>query len=102
MDGQWSSTVHRGWNPGARNMKPSSRRLIVQWVITAWSKLSKEIMVNSFKVCALNTAVDGSEDSKIHCFKKGETCEAGTEQLKMQLTFQTLLWKSMILMKQTK
>ena len=31
-------------------------------------------------------AVDGSEDSKIHCFKKGETCEAGTEQVKMQLS----------------
>ena len=37
--------------------------------------------MNSFKVCALNIGVDGSEDSKIHCFKKGETCEAGAEQL---------------------
>ena len=34
-----------------------------------------------FKVCALKFAVDWSEDSKIHCFKKGETCEAGDEQL---------------------
>ena len=28
----------------------------------------------------------GSEDSKIHCYKKGETCEAGAEQIKMQLS----------------
>ena len=50
------------------------------------SKISKEIIVNSFKVCTLNIAVDGSEDSKIHCFKEGETCEAGAEKLKMQLS----------------
>ena len=34
----------------------------------------------------LNIAVDGSEDLKIYCFKKGETCEAGAEQLQMQLS----------------
>ena len=49
--------------------------------------MGDQIIVNSFKVCALyNIAVDGSEDSKIHCYKKGETCEAGAEQLKMQLS----------------
>ena len=53
-----------------------------QSVVTAWCKLSKEIIVNSFKVCSL----DGSEDLKIHCFKKEETCEAETEQLKMQFS----------------
>ena len=30
--------------------------------------------------------VAGSDDSKIHCFKKGETCEAGAKQLQMQLS----------------
>ena len=30
--------------------------------------------------------MSGSEDSKIHCLKKGETCEAGAEQLEMQLS----------------
>ena len=39
-----------------------------------------------FNVSKSHIAVDGSEDSKIHCFKKGETCEAGAEQLKMQLS----------------
>ena len=48
---------------------------------------TKEIMVNSFKVCALNIAVGGGgggqkiQDSAV--FKKGETCGAGSQQLKM-------------------
>ena len=29
---------------------------------------------------------DGSEDSNVHCCKKGDTCDAGAEQLKMQLS----------------
>ena len=44
------------------------------------------MIVKSFKSCALNLAVDGSEDSNIHCFKKGQPCEGGSEQLKAQLS----------------
>ena len=46
----------------------------------------KRIMVNSFKFCTLNIAVGGSRHSRIHCFKKGDTCEAGNEQIKMQFS----------------
>ena len=45
----------------------------------------KRIMVNSFKFCTFNIAVGGSRHSRIRCFKKGDTCEAGNEQIKMQL-----------------
>ena len=35
------------------------------------------------KCRALNIAVGGSGDSRIHFLKKGETCEAGNEQTKI-------------------
>ena len=44
------------------------------------------MIAKSFKSCALNLAVDGTEDSKIHCFKEGQPCEAGSEQLQAQLS----------------
>ena len=44
------------------------------------------MIAKSFKSCALNLAVDGTEDSKIHCFKEGRHCEAGSEQLQAQLS----------------
>ena len=38
------------------------------------------------QVLRINLAVDGSQDSEIHCFKKGQPCGAGAEQLKTQLS----------------
>ena len=54
--------------------------------MTAWSRLSADVISKSFKSCALNLAVDGTEDSMIHCFKKGQPCEAGSDQLQVQLS----------------
>ena len=44
------------------------------------------MIAKSFKVCALNLPVDGTDVDMIHCFKEGTTCEAGTERLKRQLS----------------
>ena len=44
------------------------------------------MIVESFKSCALNIANDGSEDEIIHCFKPKESCHAGRQQLKSQLS----------------
>ena len=68
----------------AGNMRPPSRKTIVEWELTAWSRLSTDVIAKSFKSCALNLAVDGSEDSVIHCFKKGQICEARSEHLQAQ------------------
>lgn len=67
------------------NMKAPSRRKIVEWVIEGWRKLSKELIINSFKTCGLNLSVDGSEDEKIHCFKKEGACPEGSAKLKESL-----------------
>ena len=58
----------------------------MEWVLTAWSRLSADVISKSFKSCALNLAVDGTEDSMIHCFEKGQPCEAGSHQLQAQLS----------------
>lgn len=68
------------------NMRPPSRKMIVEWVLNAWSHLSTDLIVKSFKACALNLNVDGSEDSAIHCFKERQPCQAGAQQLKSQLS----------------
>ena len=58
----------------------------MKWVLTAWSQLSTDVIAKSFKSCSLNLTADVSEDSEIHCFKKGQPCGAGTEQLEAQLS----------------
>ena len=37
----------------------------------------------SFKSCALNIAIDGTEDELIHCFKEKQPCSAGLQRLKV-------------------
>ncbi|KAG1968293.1 pogo transposable element with KRAB domain [Pimephales promelas] len=63
------------------NMRAPARRLLLDWVLKAWEKLDTERLKNSFKVCGLTVASDGSEDHLIHCFKEGEPCASGRELL---------------------
>ena len=81
---QWlSEGVHQFAEGG--NMKPPSRERIIEWVLDAWSQLSKESIIKSFKCCGLNLANDGTEDDFIYCLKKGQSCEAGRQKLNSQL-----------------
>ena len=66
----------------AGNMRAPPRREIVQWIIEAWNDLDKDIIVNSFKCCALTLAVDSSQDELIHCLKPSQPCHSGLAQLK--------------------
>ena len=72
--------------PSNKRPLESSRKNIVQWILTAWARLSPEIIANSFKSCGLNLNTDGSDDGLIHCFKEKQPCEAGAEILKSQLS----------------
>ena len=58
-------------------MKAWTRKIIVEWVFERLSLLSTEIITKSFKTCADNLPVDGSQDSSIQCFKKDQPREAG-------------------------
>lgn len=53
------------------NMRAPSRQQTIEWVLEAWKKLAAEIIQKSFKVCALSTNLDGSEDDQIMCIKYG-------------------------------
>ena len=57
------------------NMKAPSRSVICDWVKNSWDSIPSDTVKNSFKSCAITTALDGSEDSSIHCFKEGQPVE---------------------------
>ena len=52
-------------------MKSLSRKKITECAVDAWSQLSKENIIKSFKCCGLDLANDGTKDDFIHCFTKG-------------------------------
>ena len=83
---QWLSYgVHQITKNG--NMKPPSKKRIIEWVFEASSQRSKENIINSFKYCGLNLANADMEDDFLHCLKKGQPCEAGRQKLNSQLSF---------------
>ena len=41
----------------------------LDWICKSWNAVDKDVIRNSFKICGLTTALDGSEDTTIHCFK---------------------------------
>ena len=63
------------------NLKATPRRTIVEWILEAWKTVHIDVIKSSFKSCALNIAVDGSEDRLIHCFKEDQSCSAGLHRL---------------------
>lgn len=50
--------------------------IIFYFKIQAWESLPKQLIIRSFKVCGITTAVDGSEDEAIHCLKMDELSES--------------------------
>ena len=46
----------------AGNLKPPSRRAIVNLILEAWEEIIPETITSSFKSSTLNLAIDGLED----------------------------------------
>ena len=86
-DGWLANGVHTYTEGG--NMKAVPRRLIVMWIIDAWKEVKQEMVIDSFKGCAVTTKWDGSEDDKISCFKEGKPCYAGRQQLAAEMALFT-------------
>ena len=53
------------------NMRPPPRRAMIEWVLSVWKKLPRELIQKSFVSCALSTKLDGTEDGSIACIKHG-------------------------------
>ena len=78
---EWlASGVHTYTSAG--NMRPPTRKTIVEWVLKSWSQLSNYTIKESFKCCDITIAPDGSEDEKITYFKEGQPCASGLTKLK--------------------
>ena len=82
---QWvSEGVHQFAE--SENMKPPSRKRIIESVLGVWSQLSRENIIKSFKRCGVNLANDGKKDDFTHCLKKGQPCKVGRQKLNSQLS----------------
>ena len=64
------------------NIRGPPLKQIVQWILKAWQILDKEIIMKSFRCCALSIQDDGSKDNEIGCFKLGKSLSSGLERLK--------------------
>ena len=51
------------WLNTLRVEKAPSHLLQIQWVVKAWEKVSKEVVINSFEVCEITT----KDVAKISC-----------------------------------
>ena len=58
------------------NLKPLSKELVTKWIDESWNSISRDIIRDSLKSCGLTTALDDTEDKKIHCLKYSEPCRA--------------------------
>jgi len=67
----------KGGNPAAPPME-----VYLQWIVDAWNKLPKDLIIKSFKNCGLTIELDGSEDDQIHCFKSDGQIPNGQELLR--------------------
>ena len=82
---EWlSNGVHDFTESG--NMKPLARRLVLDWILTAWKALPKGMIESSFKKCALTIDGNGEDDEQISCFEPGKPCAEGYKVPKEQMT----------------
>uniref|UniRef100_A0A915DL27 DDE-1 domain-containing protein n=1 Tax=Ditylenchus dipsaci TaxID=166011 RepID=A0A915DL27_9BILA len=78
----WISNGDRMTFTSGGNPRAPSMEVYLDWILRAWEALSKNLIINSFKVCGLTNASDGSEDDFIHCFKAHGPIPEGLEMLK--------------------
>ncbi|EFO94061.1 hypothetical protein CRE_27869 [Caenorhabditis remanei] len=64
------------------NMRSPPMDIYLQWIVSAWNDLPRELIEKSFTGCGLNNALDGTDDTKIHCLKEDGEMPGGFELLK--------------------
>ena len=65
----------------AGNMRAPFHQEIIKWVLEAWENLDRELIICSFRSCALTVAPDRSEGDQTHCLKEGQPCRVGQDCL---------------------
>ena len=66
---QWMASGKQSLTP-AGNVRPPDKLTCLKWVVKAWEAVSTEVIVSSFHASGISVAVDGSEDSTMHCLKQ--------------------------------
>ena len=78
MYGQWMNEGPHTHTKGGNMRGPPLKQIVRK----AWLDLDKEIVVKSFRCCALSIQDDGSEDNTIACLKPGKPLSSDLERLK--------------------
>ena len=65
----------------AGNMYPTTSRNSFSGGLEAWDSLDRELIIRSFRSCALTVVPDEYEDDQIHCLKDGQLCHTGSDRL---------------------
>uniref|UniRef100_A0A914HX95 HTH CENPB-type domain-containing protein n=1 Tax=Globodera rostochiensis TaxID=31243 RepID=A0A914HX95_GLORO len=52
------------------NLKAPPMEIYLEWIVSAWEALSKDVIVKSFLCCGITKEDDGKNDALIHVFKK--------------------------------
>ena len=68
-------------------MRGPTLKTIVQRILDAWRNLDPDIVIKSFRCCALPNAIEGTEDNEITFFSPGKQLETGKER--QQKTMET-------------
>ena len=63
--------------------------LVLDWILTTWKALPKEMVESSFKKSTLTIDNNGEDDEQISCFEPGKPCAEGYKVLKEQMTIFT-------------
>ena len=69
--GHWLASGVRGYKE-IGNLKPTARRLVVNYILTSWRELWKKMTALSFRSCALTANADSTENNEISYFKPGK------------------------------
>ena len=62
----WMATGERSFTRRGRRRAPSYHTLC-EWIVSAWASISRDLIIKSFMVCGISSAVDRTEESMMKC-----------------------------------
>ena len=77
---EWIANGEKSYT-AAGNVRAPDKLLCLRWVKKAWEKVSREVIVKSFRVCGISVAIDSSKDDEIHCLKDGEVASGARTEV---------------------
>ena len=82
---EWMATAEKSFTP-AGNMRLPEKKLCLEWVKIAWSKVTTDVIIKSFKACGISSNNNGSEGNMIHCLKPREVAHSTAQNVAKETT----------------